>query len=652
MKRRLCTVCRDGEDLEIGLQCVDCQGWFHRECGGVTTRYSAEFHCDDCRESQNAKCSTCSKRVGTADTILCDTCESLHHYACSGLSESIGDEDPVWNCQKCLKSDGDKKTRAVSSGKKEELKSDFCFVCQSAGRLLVCEYCPKAYHPSCIMNFFTPESFLNENTKWKCPVCEGHSVLQKKQPPKISVSALKKRCEERNSSNRKSATFLRIQRNRFLKSNLDLIKPFISEKFAKELKVTKAADLKQTIEDVFEGKFPNGGCGTLLAEGYTLKDYQVEAVNWLNNCYENLTGAILALPMGTGKCAVSLAFISYLHSKGGVKGPHLVVAPLSTIGNWQNEAEKFVPHLTVGKLCGGATERSFALNKDDLWYGERDIYITSYESLVTTESFFSQHCWHTVILDEGHRIKGQAGRLKTCLERLESVFRVLLSGTPLQNNMMDLYELLHALWPDVLESSKPFENSLDQGIVKDPVILDHIKRLLGKLMLYRKKEDIIQLPQKIQHMIWLPLSHSAADWYNKVLSEKSKYENEYGETIGVRKLLGILSHLRQVTCHPAALTVKGGFFAEEALSDLGHLTGMDHVKLSNKLVFLDKMLCTLLALNSKHFRVGRAQPRSDKKYEGEGFNDIPKNVDIDFATKIEPDMAGKRGRVLVFSQFG
>ena len=161
-------------------------------------------------------------------------------------------------------------------------------------------------------------------------------------------------------------------------------------------------------------------------------------------------GGILADDMGLGKTLMTLCFLSYLKVKEQVPGPALVVVPLSCAGNWLREARKFVPHLSIAKVCGNSKEKSLSLDDNEIWFGMKDIIVTTYETVANIENYFGRMFWKAVILDEAHRAKNSASRIREALEETHSACRILLTGTPLQNSLKELHALLKFLWPDVL----------------------------------------------------------------------------------------------------------------------------------------------------------------------------------------------------------
>ncbi|CAK0836472.1 unnamed protein product, partial [Prorocentrum cordatum] len=358
--------------------------------------------------------------------------------------------------------------------------------------------------------------------------------------------------------------------------------------------------------------------GALVSEDTRLKDYQVEGVNWLIRAYHNRCGGILADDMGLGKTIQTLVAMSYLRASGAASGPFLVVAPLSCTWNWIREAARFVPHLSVARVFGSSQEKKHSLDDDALWYGARDIVVTTYESLASTEDFLRRHLWAAVVLDEAHRAKNQAGSARAVLDGLRSAGRLLLTGTPLQNSMQELLALLRFLWPDVFpKESEAFERAVrlrdvDLGDVVatgstadvDAPVVAKIRDLLDAVMIRRRKEDVIALPPKVRWDVWLPLSPEQTTWYKTLLRCRARVQ----ERGGVRALRKLVVWLRVLGCLPSCLAASQddrqrlldcGAAGEAALAALrpGMPMSDELVAQSSKLSFLDKLLGHLHAQN-------------------------------------------------------
>ena len=216
-----------------------------------------------------------------------------------------------------------------------------------------------------------------------------------------------------------------------------------------------------------------------------LRSYQVEGVNWILSQYDLGVGGILGDEMGLGKTLQTLSFLAAL-KEAGTPGPHLIITPLSVLQNWENEIKRFVPGVSAIKIHGSAQERDRIFGLPKVLGAEYDIYLTTYEMIMCEESFFTENfLFHTLVIDEGHRIKNERGKLVESLARIPTPFRLLLTGTPLQNNLNELWSLLHYVLPKALEDCREtFEQacSLSDGQLNQKVTAQ-ARALLETMML-------------------------------------------------------------------------------------------------------------------------------------------------------------------------
>ncbi|KAH8738710.1 SNF2 family N-terminal domain [Cryptosporidium ryanae] len=411
----------------------------------------------------------------------------------------------------------------------------------------------------------------------------------------------------------------------------------------------------------------------ILNEGIELKDYQRYGVHWLLTAFSIKGGAILADEMGLGKTIQTLTFLACLKALG-ITGPHLIVVPLSTVGNWAREARRFTSSLTLTKICGSRWEREHAMMDPVASDGLYDLYVTTYETVVTEESFFVDNFrWQCIVLDEAHRIKNEGGRIRHSMDRVSGSMRVLLTGTPLQNSLKELFTLLNFLYPDILQDSEIFEkifqmkditksasgggngsngasgagegsnsdmedniDDLDSlGIKVDSKRIKLFHCLLQKLLLRRTKDLVIKLPDKIIRDIWLPLSPSSWLWYKRLLD----VGNMHGD-VSFRKLLGLVIKMRICCSHPRGLVARSSqldklfsVFAEASPELLNEVTddahklkgsfGWEHVKGSSKLFFLDKLL---MQLHRENCRYIPNYKESHEKYTKEQIRSIKTRI--------------------------
>ncbi|KAI5147988.1 chromatin-remodeling ATPase INO80 [Enteropsectra breve] len=217
-----------------------------------------------------------------------------------------------------------------------------------------------------------------------------------------------------------------------------------------------------------------------------LKVYQLKGLNWLVNLYHQGINGILADDMGLGKTVQSISMLGYLAETENVWGPFLVVTPASTLHNWEAEFKKFLPDFSVVVYYGTLSERA-ELKKQ---IKKANVVVTSYQIAVTDENLFKRIKWEYMILDEAQAIKSNSSvRWKTLLA-FKTRNRCLLTGTPIQNNMQELWSLLHFIMPGLFDSLSEFS---EWFLADNKVDLDQIDKLhtiLKPFMLRRHKDDI------------------------------------------------------------------------------------------------------------------------------------------------------------------
>lgn len=202
----------------------------------------------------------------------------------------------------------------------------------------------------------------------------------------------------------------------------------------------------------------------------TLKEYQVKGLRWLNNLFEQGINGILADEMGLGKTIQVIALLAHVSQNKNVWGPFLIVAPNSTLFNWQQEFKRFCPSLKVlpywGNIKQRKTLRKFFSPKK---FTERadspfHVVITSYQLTVTDDKVFRKMKWQFMILDEAQAIKNVLSQRWNTLKEFQSRNRLLLSGTPIQNNMAELWALLNFVMPDLFDSHELFNEWFSKDI--------------------------------------------------------------------------------------------------------------------------------------------------------------------------------------------
>ncbi|XP_061197409.1 lymphocyte-specific helicase-like [Saccostrea echinata] len=292
----------------------------------------------------------------------------------------------------------------------------------------------------------------------------------------------------------------------------------------------------------------------VLFTGGSLRLYQKEGYKWLKTLYENGVNGILADEMGLGKTVQCIALISHLVYLG-VTGPFLVVAPLSTIPNWYSEFRRFAPKVPVVLYHGTPEERSQHRAKIRKKTQIREdvevqpVVITSYEMTMRDRSQLQHHEWKILIVDEGHRIKNTQCRLIRELRMYRNTHRLLLTGTPLQNNLAELWSLLNFLLPEIFDDLGSFEmwfdverlsvDDAEEKIVKEEQqknILSMLHQILTPFMLRRLKQDVeLNLPPKKELLVYAPMSSMQQEFYtatvDKTIIDKIREKNEGPEVV-------------------------------------------------------------------------------------------------------------------------
>ncbi|KAJ4896065.1 DNA helicase INO80 [Raphanus sativus] len=301
----------------------------------------------------------------------------------------------------------------------------------------------------------------------------------------------------------------------------------------------------------------------------TLKEYQMKGLQWLVNCYEQGLNGILADEMGLGKTIQAMAFLAHLAEEKNIWGPFLVVAPASVLNNWADEISRFCPDLKTLPYWGGLQERTILrknINPKRMYRRDAGfhILITSYQLLVTDEKYFRRVKWQYMVLDEAQAIKSSTSiRWKTLLS-FNCRNRLLLTGTPIQNNMAELWALLHFIMPMVFDSheqfnewfSKGIENHAEHGGTLNEHQLNRLHAILKPFMLRRVKKDVVsELTTKTEVTVHCKLSSRQQAFYqaikNKIsLAELFDSNRGHFNEKKILNLMNIVIQLRKVCNHP------------------------------------------------------------------------------------------------------
>ncbi|KAI0394380.1 SNF2 family N-terminal domain-containing protein [Xylariaceae sp. FL0594] len=293
-----------------------------------------------------------------------------------------------------------------------------------------------------------------------------------------------------------------------------------------------------------------------IMSGGTMRPYQVEGLTWLYEiCLQGLSG-ILADEMGLGKTIQILALVAFLREHEEYFGPHLIVAPLSTLSNWQDEFKKWTPSIPFILYHGTIEERQKIFQDEIMTHYAKGkptakfpVVCTSYEMVLRDRAFLTKIDWAFIVVDEGHRMKNAEAKLFRELQQFKSATRLLITGTPLQNNLKELWSLLHFLMPETFLDWEAFEVWFDFSDLQDEEttaqfiedkesqsLVSKIHKILQPLLLRRVKADVAAyLPKKREYVLYAPMTKEQTDLYNvinnKEIDTRSFLENKVVERL-------------------------------------------------------------------------------------------------------------------------
>ncbi|XP_014647040.1 PREDICTED: chromodomain-helicase-DNA-binding protein 7 isoform X2 [Ceratotherium simum simum] len=337
-----------------------------------------------------------------------------------------------------------------------------------------------------------------------------------------------------------------------------------------------------------------------------LREYQLEGVNWLLFNWYNMRNCILADEMGLGKTIQSITFLYEIYLKG-IHGPFLVIAPLSTIPNWEREFRTWTELNVVVYHGSQASRRTIQLYemyfKDPQGRVIKGSYkfhaiITTFEMILTDCPELRNIPWRCVVIDEAHRLKNRNCKLLEGLKMMDLEHKVLLTGTPLQNTVEELFSLLHFLEPSRFPSETTFMQEF--GDLKTEEQVQKLQAILKPMMLRRLKEDVEKnLAPKEETIIEVELTNIQKKYYRAILEKNFTFLSKGGGQANVPNLLNTMMELRKCCNHPYLINGAEEKILEEfkethnADSPDFQLQAM--IQAAGKLVLIDKLLPKLKA---------------------------------------------------------
>ena len=308
-----------------------------------------------------------------------------------------------------------------------------------------------------------------------------------------------------------------------------------------------------------------------------LRDYQKRGVAWLRFLEQLGLNGCLADDMGLGKTMQVIARLVQEREGGDAPAPTLLVAPTSVIGNWHKEVEKFAPHLGTLIHHGPAREQDTKAFKK--LAADKAMVITSYALARRDQKLFSAVDWHRVVLDEAQNIKNPKAAQTKAVLKLKARHRLAVTGTPVENRLMDLWSIFNFINPGYLDTQARFRKRFELPVQRDndPVQTAALKRLVEPFILRRVKTDksiIADLPDKVEAIAYCNLGKEQAALYETVVRD---VEHQLEEKDGIERqglMLSTLMKLKQICNHPAQFLQDGSAFTQERSHKLERLGEM------------------------------------------------------------------------------
>ena len=338
-----------------------------------------------------------------------------------------------------------------------------------------------------------------------------------------------------------------------------------------------------------------------LSPGLSLHSYQLEGISWARNSWNHDTDIILADEMGLGKTIQTIAFLYSLYKEGHCRGPFLISVPLSTLINWEREFELWAPEFYVVSYVGDkdsrAVIREHELSFEDNAVRKGDkasrirastvkfhVLLTSYELVSIDSACLGSVHWEVLVVDEAHRLKNAQSKFFRFLSGYSINYKMLLTGTPLQNNLEELFYLLNFLTPSKFNDLESFQSNFTDIAKEEQVTKLH--SMLGPYMLRRLKADVLKsMPSKSEFIVRTNLAPMQKKFYKNILTHN--FEALRAKSGAQTSLLNVMMELKKVANHPYLLPAA----SEDApLSPNGLFEVKSMTKACGKLVLLSKML--------------------------------------------------------------
>ena len=338
-----------------------------------------------------------------------------------------------------------------------------------------------------------------------------------------------------------------------------------------------------------------------------LKSYQIKGLQWLVSLYVNNLNGILADEMGLGKTIQTIALLCYIMENKHNEGPFLIIAPLATISNWVIEFDRWAPGIKIVVYKGAPAERRHLAAQIKQEKHKYNAVLTTYEYIMKDKYNLNKVTWQYIIVDEGHRMKNYKSKFTQTLgTQFNSVYRLLLTGTPLQNNLSELWALLNFLLPKIFNSCEDFEKWFNQPFSsklpgekntelteeQELLIINRLHHILLPFLLRREKKEVEkELPSKTEYVIKLQMSEWQKIVYQQIKEQGLLAEDPSTGRLGKKALMNTMMQLRKICNHPY-------LFIDYNNTMLENINDWIY-KSSGKFEFLDRIIPKLLYFKHK-----------------------------------------------------
>ncbi|KAK9815748.1 hypothetical protein WJX72_008847 [[Myrmecia] bisecta] len=343
--------------------------------------------------------------------------------------------------------------------------------------------------------------------------------------------------------------------------------------------------------------------------GRNLRDYQRVSLEWMTNNRNSQRNCILGDEMGLGKTAQSIAVLEFQSQLCNIRGPFLVIAPLTTLGHWQREIETWT-NMNVVQYSGSAADRQLIQTYEFRYLGDKaaaprkkfNVLLTSYEYVLKDRAVFESITWATVIIDEAHRMKSTTAATRQVIDRMDITWLLLLTGTPVQNNIRELWGIMSLLDQAKYGAEEDFYERFG-GDREAPTIqqIHALQAELKPILLRRMKEDVETLPEKEEVIVWVELTQQQRAYYRALYSKQIASLLGGASAKNLPNMRNLAMELRKVCCHPYLcngleddIALRRQAAGESGMSELDLL-----VQASGKMVLLHKLLPKLKAEGHK-----------------------------------------------------